>query len=271
MLREFGTFPVSVDLYSQGYEGPAREIAAFRYRSGWLMASEARMNMPFCTWRRTLVACVSDHSEIYPPKVAVRLLTMPASLPKEAEDDPPDVLEELTDALYWDFLGATAKENLLYLHEAEEQLEKKRQDFEFRSRLVDRMLAVHIRQLRQERRRSETCPARRAQIDTTLARLHVIGSQFAAAMRNHLRAIRAGNDELREVIYSALGDQGELEHLYTIRWTVCQNRRRLKIQIPVFQEEPFSVDARRNRDEAGISTFYVGQELAGIRFGSAAG
>jgi hypothetical protein len=75
------------------------------------MASDARMVMPFCTWRRTLVACVSDHGEIYPPKVASRLLAMPTSLPRETVDGPPEVLNDLTEALYWDFLGAMDQEN----------------------------------------------------------------------------------------------------------------------------------------------------------------
>jgi hypothetical protein len=271
MLRDFGTFPVAVDVYPQGYEGPAREAAAFRYRSGWLMASAARMTMPFCTWRRTLLACVSDHGEIYPPNVAARLLAMPMSLPKDAEDDPPEVLEELTDALYWDFLGAMDEENLLYLYEAEEQSEKKLQDFEQRSLLVERKLASHLRQFRQERRREETSLERRAQIDATLARLEMVESQFAAAMRNHLSTIRAENDGLREVIYSALGDHGELEHLYTIRWSARQNRRAKSVRLPVFQEEPFSAEAWRNRNETGISTINVDQELTAIRFGSAPG
>src|SRR5262245_9749369 len=163
------------------------------------------------------------------------------------------------------------KENLLYLHEAEARLEKKLQDFEFRSLLVDRKLALHMRQLRQERRRSETCPARRAQIDTTLARLDMIGSQFAAAMRNHMRTFRAENDELREVIYSALGDDGALAHVYTIRWAISRDRRGMELRRPVFQEAPFSAESWRNRHESGIATTNVEQEAAALRLGGAQG
>ncbi len=148
MPHDFGLFPVAVDIYPQGYEGPAREAATFRHRSGWLMVSEARMVMPFGTWRRPLVACISDHGEVYPPSIAARLLAMPTSLPKDAEADPPELLDEMMDALYWDFLGAMDGENLRYLQDAEEHNEKKLRDFGERSFLVEEKFAVHMRELR---------------------------------------------------------------------------------------------------------------------------
>jgi hypothetical protein len=252
MLRDFGTFPVAVDVYPEGYDGPAREAAPFRYRSGWLMVSEARIAMPFGTWRRPLVACISDYGEVYPPSIAARLLAMPASLPKDAEVDPPEALEEVTDALYWDFLGAMDGENLRYLQEAEERTDKKLRDFEERSFLVDKKLAVHMRELRQERRRVKTSTERSVQIDAILARLEGIGDQFAVDMRKYMSTLRAENEELEKTILSALTDHGEVEQLYTIYWTVRRNRRGA-LRFPVFQEEPYSAEAWRNREEPGIS------------------
>ena len=231
------------------------------------MVSEARMVMPFVTWRRPLIACVSDHGEVYPPTVAARLLAMPTSLPKDAEDVPPETLEEVTDALYWDFLGEMDGENLRYLQETEELTEKKLQDFEWRSLLVERKLALHIRELRRERRCADTYPKRRIEIDAILTRLKVIGDKFMVDVRSYISALRAENDELREVIYSALSDHGELEHLYTIHWTVRQNRQGMTFRLPVFQEEPFSAEAWRNRNEQAISPVNVDQELIAIRFG----
>jgi hypothetical protein len=271
MLHDFGLFPVAVDIYPQGYEGPVREAAPFRYRSGWLMVSEARTAMPFGTWRRPLVACISDHGEVYPPSIAARLLAMPTSLPKDAEVDPPEALEEVLDALYWDFLGAMDGENLRYLQEAEEHTEKKLRDFEVRCVFVEEKLAVHMRELRQERRRGEASPERRVQIDSTLARLEGIGDQFAVDMRNYMSILRGENEDLREAILSALTDHGEVEHLYTIHWTVRQNRRGITLRLPVFQEEPFNVEAWRNRDEPGILSVNIDQELLAIRFGDQQG
>jgi hypothetical protein len=266
MLREFGTFPVAVDVYPEGYEGPAREAAPFRYRFGWLMVSEARMVMPFGTWRRPLVACISDHGEVYPPSIAARLLSMPSSLPKDAEIDPPEALEEVTDALYWDFLGAMDEENLRYLQDAEERTDKKLRDFEERSFLVEKKLAVYMREFRRERRRGETSQERRIQIDAILARLEGIGDQFAVDMRTYMSTVRGENEELREAILSALTDHGEIEHLYTIHWTVRRNHWGMALRFPMFQEEPYSAEAWCNRDEAGISCSNVNEELVAIRF-----
>src|ERR1700730_17041689 len=267
MLHDFGTVPVAVDIYPQGYEGPARETALFRYRSGWLMVSEACMAMPFGTWRRTLVACIGAHGEVYPPSIAARLLAMQTSLPKDAEVDPPEALEEEMDALYWDFLGAMDEENLRYLQEAEERTEKKLRDFEERSFLVEEKLAVHVREFRQARRRADATPERRVQIDAILARLEGIGDKFAADMRKYMSTLRGENEELGEAVLSALTDHGEVEHLYTIHWRVRQNRRGIPLRLPVFQAEPFDVEAWRNRDEPGISSVNIDQELQAIRFG----
>lgn len=271
MLGDFGTFPVAVDVYPEGYDGPAREVTPFRYRSGWLMVSEARMMMLFCTWRRPLVACISDHGEVFPPSIAARLLAMPTSLPKDAEADPPEALEKMTDGLYWDFLGAMDQENLRYLQEAEERTEKKLRDFEERSFLVEKKLAAHVRELRQERRCGETHPERRVEIDAMLARLEAIGEQFAVNMREYMSTLREENGELEKTIFSALTDHGEVEHLYTIHWTVRRNRWGMALRFPVFQEEPYSVEAWRNRDEPGIFPGNVDDELVAIRFGDQQG
>ena len=81
---------------------------------------------------------------------------MPTSLPKDAEVDPLEALEEVLDALYWDFLGAMDGENIRYLQEAEERTQKKLRDFEVRCVFVEEKLAVHMRELRQERRHGES-------------------------------------------------------------------------------------------------------------------
>ena len=203
--------------------------------------------------------------------VAARLLAMPTSLPKDPEVDPPELLDEVMDALYWDFLGAMDGENLRCLQDAEEHTEKKLRDFEERSFFVEKKLAVHMRELRQERRRGEASPDRRVQIDAILARLERIGDQFAADMRKYMSTLRGDNEELREAIFSALTDHGEVEHLYTIHWTVRRNRWGMVLRFPVFQEEPYSVEAWRNRDEPGISFGNVEEELGAIRFGDQQG
>ena len=77
-------------------------------------------------------------------------------------------------------------EILRYPQEAEEHTEKKLRDFEVRCVFVEEKLAVHMRELRQERRRGEASPESRVQIDSTLARLEGIGDQFAVDMRNYM-------------------------------------------------------------------------------------
>lgn len=105
-MRDFGIDPVTIDVDPEGYDGPPSRVAPFVHRSGWMRISEARFEMPFITWRRTLIACVTDHGERLAPDVASRLFAMPASIPRAAEEHAPDDLEDLTDDLYADFLEA---------------------------------------------------------------------------------------------------------------------------------------------------------------------
>jgi len=113
----------------------------------------------------------------------------------------------------------------------------------------------------------KTSTERSVQIDAILARLEGIGDQFAIDMRKYMSTLRAENEELEKTILSALTDHGEVEHLYTIYWTVRRNRRGMALRFPMFQEEPYSAEAWRNRDEPGISTGNVDTELIAIRFG----
>jgi hypothetical protein len=267
MLYEFGIFPVAVDIYLEGYEGRPWETAPFRHRSGWLMVSEARMVMPFGTWRRPLIACISDQGEVYAPSIAARLLAVPISLPKDPEIDPPEALEEAMDALYWDFLGAMDLENMRYLHDAEERVEGKIQIFEAQCAGFERKLFAIIRELRSERRREGVADARREAVDAHLKRLGEMLDELAHGMRLRAGEMRRETEELEKVIFSSLTDHGEIEHLYTVHWTARRGRRGMTLRFPLFQEEPYSAEAWRNSDQSGIPHGSVTEELTAIRFG----
>jgi hypothetical protein len=267
MTRDFGVFPVAVNIYIDGYEGARSKVSPFVHRSGWLMASEARMTTPFGVKRRTLIAAISDHDEIYPPYVAARLLDMPVSLPKDAAYDPPGNLEEAIDGLYWDFLGATDRENLRNLREAEERTDAEIRDFEARCVAFERKLWAAFRNLRAERRKRELTVAYRAEIDNRLRRLSRMLDELPLGARRRTAEMRQKTEVLGEAVLSGLHDHGEIERLFVVHWTARRQRRGKTIQLPVFQEEPYSADAWRNRDETGIMHASLNEELAAIRFG----
>jgi len=259
-LVEFGSTPVALDIYLEGYEGPSWETSPFRHRSGWLMVSEARFSMPFITWRQVLVACVTDQGEEFPPSVASRLFRMPTSLPRQSDHDPPEELEEVTERLYGEFLRRTDHDNLLYLEEEAERAEIKLQRFEMRCRGLQNKIDAAVRRLRAERRRSVDS-GQRDEIDAKLHRLSAMADQLATSFRRRAAEIRAETDDVVSAVLAAHGRCGRLDHLYTISWHARSSRARPRLKLPLFQEEPWSVEAWRNRIEGGPS---VGWGIQGV-------
>ena len=253
MLHDFGAFPVSVDVFLDGYDGPERDTYPFRYRVGWLMVAEARLVLPFATHRRPLLACLTDHGETFAPSLAARLFAMPTSLPKPAECDPPDALEDVMDALFWDFLGTADLDNLRLLEEAQEKAAAKIEEFEARCHALDAKIAAHARTLRTERRRSDIGSERRSAIDGALSRLSKQADELPVGMRERIVGFRAETDDLENAVMDGLTDPGELDTLHTVRWEVKSLRGRMRVRLPIFQEEPHSADAWRTRMPSGKS------------------
>lgn len=264
---EFGVFPIAVNVYLGGYDGPAWEVSPFRHRSGWLMVSQARLVMPFGTWQRPLVAAITDQGEVYPPWLAARLLEMPVSLPKDAEYDPPNQLEEVMDGLYWDFLGSMDLENLRMLEEEQERTDAKVRRLEGQCASLEAKLWETIRSLRIERRQDGLLADRQAEIDNRLKRLLEMPDELALGMRRRIAEMRQETEPLEEAVLSSLTDYGEMEPLFTVYWTARSQRRGMSIRLPIFQEEPYSADAWRNREESDTIQSDMEEELAVIRFG----
>lgn len=267
MGHDFGIFPLAVNIYLGGYDGPAWNVSPFRYRSGWLMVSEASMVTPFWTRRRQLIAAISEHGEVYPPWIAARLLQMPMSLPKDAECDPPDQLEEVMDGLYWDFLGRTDQESLRLLQEEQECVDAKIRDFEARCATFEDKVWAAIRSLRAERRQDGLSALRRIEIDNQLKRLLEMPDELALGMMQRVAEMRRATDSLEEDVFSSLADHGEIETTYVLHWTARSHRRGMSIRLPVFQEEAYSAEAWRNREESDVFRGDMNEELAAIRFG----
>jgi len=193
MRLDVGLCPVEVDIFLNAYDGPRWEIAPFRHRAGWLIVSEARMMMPFAVHSRFLVAAVSDHGETYPPGIAARILDIPTSLPRDAECDPPEELEDAMDALYWDFLGTTDLENLRYLQDAEAQATAKIHAFEAECVALEAKIWARVRALRAERRRDGLDDGQRDEIDARLNRLLAMPDELAHGLRRRRRGNASGN------------------------------------------------------------------------------
>jgi len=217
-FEEFGTAPVAFDLYLDNFDGSLAAIKPFRDRCGWLMVAEAQFPMPFITWRRTLVVCVSDHGEVFAPSTAKCVFSIPTSLPRAADDYPPDTLDEAMDDLYRRFIRRTQRDNLAYLAEAQGHTQEKIAVFESECRAREVRIVAALRGLRAERRRADISPEARAEIDSKLMRLSALADDFGPWMRERIRDMRAEDDDLEQAVLDSLSRKGVLEHRYVVRW-----------------------------------------------------
>ncbi|MBZ9916586.1 MULTISPECIES: cell envelope integrity protein TolA [unclassified Mesorhizobium] len=190
------------------------------------MMSRATMQTPFSAWSARLVACVDDDGEPVSAWLASKLLEMRCSLPREAEDIPPADLEDLTEALYWDFLGTCDLKHLAMLEEREEDAERRIHTLEARGRAAASEVDTHIANLRRSMRRGEITSEN---IKTTYYHIALVEQKLIAAeswLRNRIASIRAEVSDFQEDVFDSLQGYGEVEHLYSVHWTTNSIRRR---------------------------------------------
>lgn len=245
-MWDLGVDPVALNVDPEGYDGPRSRAQPFFHRSGWLRLAVARFEMPFITWRRTLIACVTDHGEVLTPGVACRLFAMPISSVHPAEEHPPAELEEVIADLYADFLGRTDQDNLLYLEEANEQADAKLRRFEARGAALQRKVEAATRQLRAARRRPEATAEQRDLIDLKLSRLSTASDELAAEARRRAQGAREATNELEAAILRALRRLGTVEDRMTVRWR-ARSSGTVRIAPLHWQEEAWCADAWRER------------------------
>ena len=214
----FGAVPVELDVDLDAHEGPTWAIASVRGRSGWLSVADARLPMPFAMRKRALIACVDDRGEAIAPAIAEALFALPTSLPRPADELPPDQLDEVMEALFAGLLKRAKRDNLAHLARAHARTGERIAAFEADCRAFEDRLTGGARALRQERRSSSMSGAVVAAIDARLARLAAMVDELGSGMRDHIRAMRTEDDALEEAVVETLDERGHLQHRFTVRW-----------------------------------------------------
>lgn len=186
-FEEFGAAPIALDFYLDAFDGPASAIKPFQQRSGWLMVTDARFPMPFIVWKRTLVACITDHGEVLSPGMANVVFSVPISLPRVLEDYPPDALDEMLTDLYRSFLKRTEQDNLDHLGEAQERTQVRVSMFESECRALENQIAQAMRGLRTGRRRNDVSRETQREIDAKLERYSAMADRLGPIMRDRMR------------------------------------------------------------------------------------
>lgn len=254
MIDLAAVLPIGLDVYLDGYPGRHADVACFQHRAGWLVVHEAQLEMSFTTWRRKILTCVSDHGEVYSQWTAGRLLSMPTSYPKDPEVPPPEELEEMVDALWWDFLGWTDRMNLRALHEAETARDERIRDIEYRCEAMIERVEDRLRVLARERRDPATSPERRHAIAGVVERLEDSSTELVTVCRRRSHELRGETDALENEVFEALEQtMGDLECLAVVRWQAKRLSKPTVLRHMPPLARHFDLEAWRHRRLAGIS------------------
>lgn len=214
-----GSLPFAVDVFLGTYEGPVWVRQKLRGKSGWLQLSRAKMETPISTWRTTLIAARTDDGESLGTMTSSALLAMRSSGPRELDLVPPDELDVQTEMLFWDFLGRCDLRHLRMLRDAEAEAAERIASEQARGEKVLAEADAYLANLRRQRRALDATDERRAKLTETIGFFEEKQAAAAQWLVRRLARVREEVMTLEAEVMAALENHGEVEELYTVRWT----------------------------------------------------
>jgi hypothetical protein len=121
--------------------------------------------------------------------------------------------------LFWDFLGRCDLRHLAMLREAEAEAAERVAVEQERGEKVLAEADAYIAALRRQRRAPDTADDKRSWLGDMIAMFEEKQSAAAAWLVRRLAGIREGVLALEADVVTALENHGEVEELYTVRWT----------------------------------------------------
>ncbi len=214
-----GSLPFAVDVFLNTYEGPSWVRQKLRGRSGWMQISRARMETPISIWRSTLIAARTDQGELLGAQVSSAFLAMRSSGPQELDEVPPPELDTQSEMLFWDFLGRCDLRHLAMLREAEAEADERIASEQARGEQVLAEADGYIANLRRQRRALDVADERRTRLAETIGFFEEKQAAAAQWLVQRLARFRDHVMTVEAEVMAALENHGEVEELYTVRWT----------------------------------------------------
>lgn len=230
-----GAMPYSVDAFIDSYHGPGWVKRRLRGRSGWLQVARAQLTTDVSDWTATLVAGITDDGAHLGKVASHAFIEMRTSGPQACYNDPPEELSELTEMLFWDFLGRCDLRHLAMLEHAELNLDARLTAEQARGEAVLSDAERHIADLRRRRRSPEATAEERLEIDERIAKMEERHGAASAWLVRHLAKLRDEGQAFEADIMAALENHGEYEELYTIHWVAHSQYDRV-VDRPLLRE-----------------------------------
>lgn len=238
-LSDLGSAPLAVDVYWESYPGKKAHIWRLWEQTGWLQVACVSLETPVSSHEETLTYFCNDMGQRIPAWLGNRLFDMRCSVPSYMHHEPPEELENLADALYWDFLGRCDRKNLADLEQGEDKLIEDIHSIEKKGLEGVSQIDDYISSLRREKRHPECSPTRKLEIDSRITEVEKYKPQLLAALPTEIEALRKNYERLEEDTFESLTYHGRIDVLYTVRWTMCSRRQPTSVNLSLWTEERF--------------------------------
>lgn len=236
-LVEFGAVPVQVDFWVDSLGLPYRFRRHFYRREGWLQAVRCSLDTFVSSHEKIILAACNEQGEIISEWYASRLLEMECGLPEEAHFLSPPELDDIADALYWEFLGTCDLQNLRMLRDLESATEQQLEDLSSRADAIFEDAETYVSTIRRRMRSPDCVPENRRQYRD---RIELVEDKLTSAMRwvrSQMDDIRSASARTERDILDSLIVHGEKETLFTVHWRTRSNWRQIRIDLPLQQTE----------------------------------
>ena len=238
-LSDFGPAPLAVDIYWESYPGKKAHIWRLWQQTGWLQVARMSLETPVSSHEEIIPYFCNDIGQPIPAWLGNRLFDMRSSVPTYMHHEPPEELEDQSDALYWDFLGRCDQKNVAELERGEVTLVDNIHALEGNAFAGVSEIDRYISNLRREKRHPECPNARRVEIDARISDIEKYKPQLLEALPSAIEALRKDYESFEQDTFESLTYHGRKEILYTVRWTMCSRHQPPPVNVSLWTEERF--------------------------------
>ncbi|NYD91622.1 hypothetical protein [Sphingomonas melonis] len=218
MFPEFGQAPLCLELDLDSYEGPWQHVAAFRGRSGWLMAARATVQSAHDLLRQILIAGCDDQENPIPSWRAVHLTECRWQALEHCREQPPELLDDLLCEEEGALYARWQREMNADLAGLADRAAARIAALEARTAAATREAERQIAELNRRRRLPDTGPEARAALLAVIADIERENDEAVAAMSAERARLRRDAEAAEEMLWQRGDILFEIEPLWCVQW-----------------------------------------------------
>ncbi len=223
MFPEFGQAPLCLELDLDSYEGPWQHVAAFRGRSGWLMAARAMVQSAHDLLRQILIAACDDQENPIASWRAVHLTECRWQALEHCREQPPELLDDLLCEEEGALYARWQREMNADLAGLADRAAARIATLEARAAST-REAERQIAELNRRRRLPDTGPEARAALLGVIADIETENDAMVAAISAERARMRRDAEAAEEMLWQRGDILFEIEPLWCVQWSASPAR-----------------------------------------------